>query len=665
MSRVEREGKLGHVVFEDAEIDYLRALKRQCPTIDAAVARQAELRANMTLPKGMSHAFSDIHGEIKKLRHVINNASGQIRPLVESLFGQKLSSEERLTLLNIIYYPQEALAYLAPRLRERAARAAFARATLLQQLDVLRHLGKRYPLSRIQEMLPEAYRGVLTELLFAEALEREPAYVDAIVEALVVQGKELELVRLLSRAVRNISVDELIVAGDLGDRGPRIDKVTEYLMRQPKVAITWGNHDISWMGACLGHEALIAVVLRISLRYGCIAQLEEGYGIPLDPLRELADEVYKDDPAARFKPKNANLTDPLRIARMQKAIAIIQFKLEGQVIRRNPHYQMEDRNLLHKLNLSAGTVDLGEKSYELLDKSFPTVNPKDPYALTPAERSCLERLKKSFLESPVLWRHMSYLFQRGDMFITRDNHLIFHGCVPVDAEGRSLSFSIDGTAYSGRALFDVLESAVQRAWRRGDETAKDLLWYLWTGPVSPLFGKDKMATFESYFVADKATHKENKNPYYKLIHEAAFCRRIFQEFDVDPERGLLVNGHVPVKLEAGESPVKKSGAAVNIDGAFSEAYGDKGYTLVLDADRTYIASHHHFESIEEAITKGADIIPERLDVKVYEGTRRVGDTERGEAMRREIASLNRLILAYEENVLGEGDFEREPDRPRR
>lgn len=653
MSTIEREGKLGHVVFEDKELDYLRALQKQYPSIDSAAARIAELYGAMALPKGMSHAFSDVHGEIKKLRHVINNASGQLRPLVEKLFGEKLSSEERLTLLNIIYYPQETLAHLQGTLKAPAERALFFKKTLLLQLELLRALAGRYPLSRLEAVLPEAYRSVLMELLFASAVGRDPAYIDAILDAIVSLEKDQELLRLVSRAVRNISVDELIVAGDLGDRGPRIDKVIDYLMRQPKVAITWGNHDVSWMGACLGHEALIATVLRVSLRYHRIAQLEEGYGISLAPLEELAEEVYRDDPARRFLPKEAHLEDPVRVARMQKAIAIIQFKLEGQLTRRNPHFQMEDRNLLHCLNLSQGTLELNGKSYELLDKNFPTLDPQDPYALSSAEKSCLARLKRSFLESAVLWKQMSYLFQKGDMYITRDNHLIFHGCVPVDAEGRFLSLTIDGTPYSGRALFDVLNSALQRAWRRNDEVSKDLLWYLWSGPVSPLFGKDKMATFERYFVADKTTHKETKNPYFKLIHEPSFCRRIFEEFGVDPTQGLLVNGHVPVKIEEGESPVKKSGNAVTIDGAFSEAYGDKGYTLVLDADRTYIASHHHFESVEEAITRGADIIPNLTDVRVFARPRLIGDTDRGKEMQREIAALKRLILAYEENVLSE------------
>jgi fructose-1,6-bisphosphatase-3 len=661
MSTIEREGRLGHVTFTDVELDHLRALKRQYPTIEAAVSRQAMLRAEMTLPKGMSHAFSDIHGEIKKLRHVINNASGRLRPLVESIFGDSVSAEDKNQLLSVIYYPQESIDHAQEQLVSRGERLVYAKKLIALQLRLLRALGKQYPISRMFDSLPEAYRTTLVELLFAESLQRDAAYTDAIYEALGDADKILEVLRLLSRAVRNFSVDELIIAGDMGDRGPRIDKVIEYMMRQPTVAITWGNHDVSWMGACMGHEALIAVVLRISLRYGQIAQLEEGYGISLAPLEELANAFYKEDPCKRFQPKQAGLEDPMRMARMQKAIAVIQFKLEGQIIQRNPSYKMDDRNLLHKMNLEKGTVTLGDKEYELLDKSFPTIDPQNPYALHAQESLCMKKLKKLFLESAQLWRHMSYLFQQGDMYINRDNHLIFHGCVPVEEDGSFQSCLIDGVEYKGKALFDVFESAMQRAWRRRDAAALDWVWYLWTGPLSPLFGKNKMATFESYFVADKTTHKEAKNPYYKLVHEADFCKRVFQEFGVDPNLGLLVNGHVPVKIEAGESPVKKSGAAVTIDGAFSEAYGDKGYTLVLDADRTYIAALHHFESIEDAITKGADIVPDLVDIKVYPKPRTVGDTNRGDTMRREIATLSRLILAYEENVLSEGDRDKRGD----
>jgi fructose-1,6-bisphosphatase III len=657
MGRIATEKTLGHIVFSDAELDHLRSLKQQFPTIKSAVCRQAMLRAQMTLPKGMSHAFSDIHGEVKKLRHVINNASGRIRPLVESIFQDTLSEDEKNTLLQTIYYPKESIAHLRQTMSDKAAQLSFSKKLIQQQLLLLRALGKQYPLSRLIEALPEAYREPLLELVFAKNLHRDPAYVDAIFESFQASNKLFEIIRLLSRAVRNFSVDELIIAGDLGDRGPRIDKVIEYLMHQPTVSITWGNHDVSWMGACLGHEALIAVVLRISLRYGQLAQLEEGYGISLSPLEELAG-LYTGDPGDRFVPKYGHFDNPLQVARMQKAIAVIQLKLEGQLVQRNPDFDMSGRNLLHKLNLDKGTVELDGKEYTLLDTNFPTIDLENPYELNAEEKACMSRLRKMFMQSAQLWRHMSFLFQQGDMFIKRDNHLIFHGCIPVEADGSFQPCMIGGQAYKGKALFDVFESAMLRSWRHRDQADLDLVWYLWAGPLSPLFGKDKMATFENYFIADKTTHKEAKNPYYKLIHEAAFCQRLFKEFDVDPQLGLLVNGHVPVKIEQGESPLKNSGAAVTIDGAFSEAYGDKGYTLVLDADRTYIASLHHFESIEDAITKGADIIPELVDIKVFPEPRKVGDTRRGDVMRREVAILDRLILAYEENVFTEGLRER-------
>jgi fructose-1,6-bisphosphatase III len=502
--------------------------------------------------------------------------------------------------------------------------------------------------------MPAAYRELLWELLMAAPLDRAPEFGAAILRGLNETGKGFELVRLLSRTIRNVSIGELIVAGDLGDRGPRIDKVIDYLMRQPEVAITWGNHDVSWMGACLGQEALIATVLRISLRYGQIAQLEEGYGIALEPLEHLARQVYGHDPAARFMSKAAHLEDPLLVARMQKAVAIMQLKLEAQTAARNPHFGVEERQLLRTIDAARGTVTIDGKVHDLLDRSFPTLDPAQPDALNPAERACMDRLKQSFVGSQTLWRHMSYLFRKGSIHLVRDEHLIFHGAVPVDAAGEMLGFAVDGAhEVRGRELFETLDSAVQRAWRQTDERGKDLLWYLWAGARSPLFGKDKMATFETYFVADKATHKETKNPYFRLINEVPFCRRILAEFGIETDRALIVNGHVPVKVEAGEAPVKKSGVAVTIDGAFSEAYGDRGYTLVLDSDRTYIARHHHFESVETALSEGADIVPEIADVLVYDRPRLVRDTDHGERLAREAKALERLITAYEENVIEE------------
>jgi fructose-1,6-bisphosphatase-3 len=466
----------------------------------------------------------------------------------------------------------------------------------------------------------------------------------------------VQTIRTASRLVRNLSVKELVVAGDLGDRGDRLDKVIDYLMRQPNVVFTWGNHDVSWMGACLGHEASIATVLRISLRYLRLFQLEEGYGITLAPLETLARQIYADDPAERFRAKRSGLVhDDLWIARMQKAIAVMQFKLEGQIIHRRPEWQMEHRALLHRINWEDSTISLDGEIYPLRDSFLPTIDPSNPYELSPEEKECMNRLKESFVSSTILWQHLSYVVRQGSMWLQRDQTLIFHGCIAVDANGEFLPLEVDGQPRVGRDLFDALDSIVRRSFRKGFESVgedADWFWYLWTGPLSPLFGKDRMTTFEAYFIEDKQTHTETKNPYFSLIHDVDFCSRLFKEFGLG-EDGLIVNGHVPVKIEKGEEPVKRSGKAVTIDGAFSEAYGDHGYTLILAPERIAIAQHHHFQSISEAINSGADIVPQVSTIREYARPRLVSDTEDGERIRCQIKALERLILAYEEGALVE------------
>lgn len=632
---------------------YLQALAHRFPTIRAALGEIAHLNSVLTLQKGTIHIVSDVHGEFKKLRHIINNASGSLRPLVERIFGAELDEAARLELLNLIYYPRETFAHLEASLTTEKIRHDFVRRIIALEFRLLRELARRYALRTIEDLFPQEYRLLFRELLFEPQLARSSAFIDSLLVPFLKEGEDLELLRASARLIRNLSISELIVAGDLGDRGPRIDKVLAHLMMQPNVAITWGNHDASWMGACLGQEALIATVLRVSLRYRRLSQLEEGYGIPVAPLEKLARTVYGNDPAERFACKGEGLRDPLLMARMQKAIAIIQFKLEGQLGRRHPEWHIEQRGILDCIDYQAGTVRLSDKTHPLLDRHLPTIDPADPFRLSAEEAACMARLKQSFLYSPTLWEHMRFVEQRGAMWLLRDDTLIFHGCVPVDAAGQMLPFPIDGEELRGKALFNKLNQVVHRAFHRKAPADLDLFWYLWAGPLSPLFGKDRMATFETYFVADKETHKENKNPYFSLIHTKDFCHKLFTEFGVDPERGLIVNGHVPVKLEKGENPVKKSGQAVTIDGAFSEAYGDKGYTLVLDARGIELAQHHHFESTEEAVTRGSDIIPKVESIRTYPQPRTVADTEAGDAIRREIAALTLLISAYRDNILHE------------
>jgi len=640
------------MTFNSEEFTLLRALAVRFPTVDTALAELSALRAGLCLPKGAVHVVSDVHGEYKKLRHIINNASGTLRPLVESLFANRLTEEELRDLLAVLYYPREAMEYVTARLRDVATRQAWVRRTLRLQFEIVRQLTGNYRHRHVVSLFPQAYEELFEELLHEPCNSRGPEYVDAMIDGLVAEGRDITVVRAGSRLVRNLSVSELVVAGDLGDRGPRLDRVVDYLTQQPNVSITWGNHDVSWMGACLGHEALIATAVRISLRYRRLSQLEEGYGLIMAPLEKLARTVYADDPAERFKTRGTGLRDDLLMAQMQKAAAIIQFKLEGQLSRRHPEWEMEHRNLLHRIDHAAGTVEIEGKVHQLRDTHFPTIDPAVPYELCAEERACMDRLKQSFISSARLWEHMSYVTRRGAMWLRRDHAVIFHGCLPVSDDGDFLSLTVDGAEYSGRALFDALGSVVRRAFREGEAAGGDAdwLWYLWTGPRSPLFGKDRMAAFENYFIDDKEARREHKNRYFALLNDRDFCQRVASEFGV-MENGLIVNGHVPVKVEKGEEPLKRSGSAVTIDGAFSEAYGDRGYTLILAPERIALAEHHHFESISEAITSGADIVPKVSNLRVYDPPRTIADTEAGEALRQDIGALERLVLAYQEGAL--------------
>jgi fructose-1,6-bisphosphatase-3 len=639
--------------FSPEELAALRALAHHVPTVDAAVAEIARLKARLELPSGTIHILSDIHGDHMKLQHVINNASGSLRPLVERLYRSHLSPEEITTLLNTIYYPAQLFQYLGLETADPGTRTAFVRRTLKWQFEILAALTQSCSLQDIAHTFPADYRTVFWELLWEAIAKRPQTYMETMIQTLTEQGKGLQAVRWASRVIRQASVSEVIVAGDLGDRGPRLDKVIDLLMHQKRLSITWGNHDVSWMGACLGHEALIATVLRLSLRYRRLSQLEEGFGITMQPLEKLAREVYGADPASRFQPRGEGLRDTIQMARMQKAIAVIQFKLEAQVINRHPEYQMDHRALITQIDPHRGTVKLDGQDYPLLDTSFPTLDPRKPSMLSPEEASCMDRLKRSFLESGPLWEQMRFVERRGTVYVIRDGHVIFHGCLPVDDTGDFLSMPIDGSSRRGRELFDAIGGVVHRACREQRLEDLDMLWYLWTGPGSPMFGKDKMATFENYFIGDGETHHETKNPYFQLIHTPSFCRQVLAEFGVDPEMGMIVNGHVPVRVERGELPLKKSGQAITIDGAFSEAYGDRGYTLILDYAGIQLAEHHHFESVSDALANGTDIIPRVDGIRQYKTPRRVADTEYGAPIGADIKMLERLIEAYQASLLDE------------
>ena len=638
------------------ELTLLQALARQFPNIDSALAEIARLSAVLTLPKGTVHIISDIHGEDKKLRHVINNASGTLRPLVERLFQNRLSPEEFQEFLTLVFYPAEVTKQLEGTLTDPESLRAFGLRTLRLQFELVRVLASRYSLKRTMQVFPREYADLFLEMLHEPTAERGSEFFDAIVDELLEQRRVLHLIHLTGRLIRNLAIYELIIGGDCWDRGPRGDNVVDYLRDQPNVSFIWGNHDMSWLGASLGHPALICNVLRVSLRYRRLGQLDEGYSIPLTPLEHLARTVYADDPAEYFYPKSSGMRPNILVARMQKAAAIMQFKLEGQMLARNPEWELEHRRLLHRINHFRGTIDLDGAVYLLRDSRFPTVNLSAPYDLSPEEQLCLSRMQHSFVSSAKLREHMKYLVSNGAMYLCRDNHLLFHGCVSCNAQGEFLPMPVDGQQLAGRPLFNAIERVVVRTLEFRQEKDLDFLWYLWSGPRSPLFGKDRIATLERDFIYDKHLHHETKDPYFSLIHEPWFCEKILAEFGVDPASGLIVNGHVPVKIEEGESPVKRSGKAITIDGAFSEAYGDHGFTLVLEADRTVLARHHHFESVEAAIRTGVDIVPFVTVVREWAEPRRMADTERGEHFRAQIDMLKRLMELYRNHDLRQDEW---------
>lgn len=632
-------------------LSLLRALSAQYPTVDSAITEAAALRAKLSLPKGVVHVISDVHGEDAKLRHVINNASGALRALVERVVGPRLTDAERGRFLAVLYYPREAINRYSQEIVASGHRLDWVYRTLSLQFDIARELRKTYRRDHFERLLEPTYRELFVEF----GSGQRPDYIREILRELAKYDRDWGAVRAAARLIRNLTCEELLVAGDLGDRGPRIDRVIEILMRQPKCNVLWGNHDMIWIGAHLGHEACLLNTLRFSARYRRAAQLEEGYGILTTPLEKLVRDVYGDDPAERFIPKGEGLRDVLTVARMQKALAIMQFKSEGRMIERHPEWNLDHRRLLHRIDNKAGTIKIDDKTYPLLDTRLPTIDPADPYAFCPEEQACLDRLKQSFIRSMKLREQMQWVVNRGRMWTRRDEVLLFHACVPVDDKGTPLALKVDGRDVSGREMMDALGSIVRRAMRKrwfGVDADADWLWYLWGGPLSPLFGKDKMATFETYFIADKDAHKERKNPYFDLMHDADFIKKIGRFFGCSDDV-LIVNGHVPVKIEKGEQPVKKGGNAITIDGAFSQAYGDRGYTLVLKPDRIDLAEHSPFSSIEAVVTSGADIVPTMTTIRKHDKPRAIRDTQEGREIEQSIADLDELVQAYQEGLITE------------
>lgn len=649
----------------------LELLSKQYKNIQEVAEEIINLQAILNLPKGTELFLSDVHGEYEAFIHILNNGSGIIKNKIEDIYKNSLTEEQRKDLATLIYYPEEKLKIIK---KTNTNMDEFYRITLYRLIEVGRAVSSKYTRSKVRKALPEGFDYIIDELLHMQDFqgdgENKSKYNRQIIESIIELNRADDFIIVMTAFIKRMAIDHLHIVGDIYDRGPGAQFIMDKLMKFHSLDIEWGNHDILWMGAACGSEACIANTIRICSRYENLPTLEDGYGINIRPLSDFAASVYKDDDCKTFLPKtagqksNANNMyssgNPCAIAKIHKAITVIQFKLEGQIIKRHPEYKMKDRLLLDKINFENGTVLIGGQEYKLKDSNFPTIDPKNPYKLTDEEAEIVERLKYSFENSEKLQKHVNFLYSQGSMYKNYNNNLLFHACIPVTEDGEFEKVELAGKSCRGKELMDHLENIAHKAFfgnREENEEAKDLMWYLWCGPKSPLFGKDKAATFERYLLEDKATHKENKNPYYKYIEKEEFCDKLLEHFGADTKEGHIINGHVPVKVKDGETPLRAGGKVIVIDGGFSKAYqettGIAGYTLSYNSNGLVLAVNDPFESKQKAIDEGSDIKSEIILQEQVERRKLVADTDIGTKLKEEIADLKRLLSAYREGVIKE------------
>ena len=650
----------------EEELRYLKLLAKQYPTIASACTEIINLQAILNLPKGTEHFLSDIHGEYESFNHVLRNGSGNIKRKINEVYGDIMSEKEIKSLATLIYYPEQKLEIMR---KQEEDIEDWYRITIYRLVVICRKAAFKYTRMKVRKALPEEFAYIIDELMHKGPEEDKEEYYSEIINTIIRIGRADEFIIAMAKLIQRLVIDRLHIVGDIFDRGPGPDKVMDTLMNYHTVDIQWGNHDVLWMGAAAGSEACIATVLRICARYANLDIIEDGYGINILPLATFALEYYGDDECVQFKPKvESDIAysdkDLKLIAKMHKAIAIIQFKLEGHIIKRRPYFKMDDRLLLEKINYEEGTIDLYGKTYPLNDTNFPTIDPKNPYALTREEEELVEKLKSSFLNSEKLQKHIRFLLTKGSMYLKCNSNLLYHGCIPVNEDGtfKKVQIGRTGKAYSGKEYFDRLEILVREGYfHKTNPDAKqygmDITWYLWTGPDSPLFGKDKMTTFERYFIDDKKTHKENKSHYFKLEDSEEMCRRIFEEFGLDPECSHIINGHMPVRSKSGESPIKANGKLIVIDGGFSRAYqsttGIAGYTLIYNSYGLLLVSHDPFESTQKAIEEEKDIHSTTMVLEKEVERKRVKDTDEGRVMKAKIKDLEMLLDAYRLGLIKE------------
>ena len=641
---------------------YLTRLSDLYPTIAAASTEIINLQAILNLPKGTEHFLTDVHGEYEAFSHVLKNGSGSVRRKIEDVFGNTMSAADKKSLATLIYYPRAKMDLIR---QTETNMEDWYKVHLYRLIEVAKRAASKYTRSKVRKALPPNFAYVIEELITEKAeVHDKESYYNEIISTIIRIGRAEDFIEAISELIQRLVVDHLHIVGDIYDRGPGPHIIMDKLMSYHSVDIQWGNHDILWMGAAAGQWGCIANVIRICARYGNLDILEDGYGINLLPLAAFALRIYGDDPCICFRLKAVEGIDPDEMQmnmRIHKAISIIQFKVEGQIIRRQKAFHLENRALLHRIDFEKGTIELDGKKYPLLDTAFPTVDPKDPYAFTQEEEEIMKRLEKAFLHCEKLQRHMRFLLNKGSLYKVYNDNLLYHGCVPLTEDGKLKEIRLFGKSYGGKELYDVLDSYVRKGFFALDENerqdGKDIMWYIWLHPDSPLFGKDKMATFERYFLQDAETHIEKKNPYYSLLENEKVINQILEEFGLDPAVSHIVNGHVPVKRKDGENPVKCGGKVLVIDGGFSKAYqketGIAGYTLIFNSYGLLLVAHEPFESTESAIAKEKDIHSETMIVKRVRERLLVGDTDIGEELKRQVKDLERLLVAYRNGELRE------------
>ena len=649
--------------YSAQELRLLRLLSDRFPSITAAHIEMMNLSAILALPKGTEHYLSDIHGAYSQFEHILRHASGAIRRKIRQTFGDALSAEKQIDLALLIYYPETKLRQVVFDNPEGIPKAWFAR-TILELVRVARKCGAQYTRSKVRKRLEPQLAYLLEELLSEQGggiAQKEHYYAD-IIRSIIALGEGERVIITLSYLIQSLVVDRLNIIGDIYDRGDAAERVMARLMHYHDVSVQWGNHDISWMGAAAGCAALVANVVRLALRYATLSTLRGGYGIDLGALAKLAETVYGDDPCEAFLPKadSGLLSEyaPDLLARMHKAVTVIQLKLEAEIIHRHPEYEMEGRLVLDHVDLDAGTLSVDGAVYSLLETNWPTLG-ADRAALTAEEQNVIDDLIEQFTQSSRLQEHIRFLYSYGNMYEVRDGNLKFHGCLPVNGRGDFTPFELAGETVSGPALLARFEKLARDAFFSRDPkkraAGQDAMWYLWCGKHSPLFGRSKMTTFERYVLADKETHDEPKGPYYNLRADESFCRKVLRAFGADPERGHIINGHTPVKVRKGARPVLAGGKLIIIDGGMSEAYrsvtGIAGYTLVGTSHELVLAAHEPFSSAEEMIRERRDPAPRTEQVEVFPEQILIAKTDVGRALYEQLGDLEKLVQAYRQGVL--------------